>query len=48
MMKHRDHHSGEFDSPEPWEGGPRGSLSQDEAAALMLLLGLLLLAVFFC
>lgn len=48
MMKHYNHRSEEFDSPEPWEGGPRGSLSQDEAAALMLLLGLILVVVFLC
>ena len=48
MMKHHDHRSEEFDSPELWNGRQRGSLSQDEAAALMLLLWLLLVVVFLC
>lgn len=48
MMKHNNYHNEEFDSSEPWNGGQRGSLSQDEAAALMLLLGLLLVVVFLC
>lgn len=48
MMKHNDRHSEEFGSPEMWNGGPRGSLSQDEATALLLLLGLLLVVVFLC
>lgn len=48
MMKHYNHHSEKFDSSELWDGGQRGSLSQDEAAALLLLLGLLLVVVFLC
>lgn len=35
-----------FDSSETGSGGQRGSMSPDEAAALLLLLGLLLPVVF--
>lgn len=42
VMKHDE----PFESSKTRSGGQRGSMSQDEAAALLLLLGLILLVVF--